>query len=144
MKKFIYISFALVIFLFAAAEKSYACSCMVSADPVKKQIQEAFTSSDAVFSGEVIEIKDVPDEYKVVVKFKVVKSWKSAAGKEITVSTMRDSAMCGYSFEMGKTYLVYGSGSKESFSTTNCSRTAMYSANGDAKYFAKFKRKKDK
>lgn len=143
MKKVIYILFALIIFLFTAAEKSFACSCVVSPDPLKKQIQSAFSDSDAVFSGEVIEIKDsLTDQYNVIVKLKVAKAWKGKSNKEITITTAKDSAMCGYGFEIGKTYLVYANGQKDALSVSNCSRTSLFSKRGDVKYFKKPKQKK--
>ncbi len=143
MKKYLYISFALLIFLFASAEKSLACSCMVTPEPLKKQIQKAFTGADAIFSGEVIEIKkSSADEYNVLVNFKVAKSWKGNVGKEVTINTAGDSAMCGYGFEVGEKYLVYANGLKDSLSTNICSRTTVFSPKGDVKYLAKLKRKK--
>lgn len=144
MKKSIYIIlFALFIFLFAAPEKSFGCSCIASPDPVKKQIQSAFIGSDAIFSGEVIEVKESPtDKYNFVVKFKVNKSWKDETSQEITINTARESAMCGYNFEIGKTYIVYAAGTANNLSVNNCSRTMIFSNKGDAKYLDKLKRRK--
>ena len=143
MKKYLYISFALAIFLFASAEKSFACSCLVSPESQKKQIQNAFRGSDAIFSGEVVEIKQPSgDEYDMLVTFKVAKSWKGNVSREVTIKTAKDSAMCGYGFEVGKKYLVYASGIKENLSTTNCSRTTVFSPKGDVKYLDKLKRQK--
>lgn len=143
MKKYLYISLALFMFLFASAEKSFACSCVALNEPVKKQIQNALTGSDAVFSGEVIEIKEsLTDKNNVLVKFKMVKLWKGESQTEITITTAKDSAMCGYNFEVGKKYLVYASGLKENLSVNNCSRTSLFSKKGDAKYLDKLKRQK--
>ena len=143
MKKYIYISFALAIFLFLSAEKSFACSCMVTSEPLKKQVENAYSEAETVLSGEVVEIKDSPtDKYRVIVKFKVDKSWKGAATQEITITTEKDSAMCGFNFETGKTYLVYAFGKKDELATNNCSRTSSFSQNGDLKYLDKLKRKK--
>ena len=143
MKKYIYIPFALVIFLFASVEKSLACSCVASLEPVKKQIEGAFTNSAAIFSGEVIEIKESPtNKYSVLIKLKVDKSWKGESQAEITIITAKDSAMCGYNFEVGKKYLVYANGKKDELSAYNCSRTTTFSNTGDAKYLDKLKRKK--
>ena len=142
MKKYIYISFALVIFLFVSAEKSYACSCIVTPEPLKKQIENSYSGADAVFSGEVIEIKESPaNKYEFIVKFKVAQNWKGEVGREITITTGKDSAMCGYNFTVGQKYLVYASGLKDNLSTTNCSRTAGLGKKSDAKYLDKLKRK---
>ncbi len=59
MKKYIYISLALAMFLFASAERSFACSCELNLEPMKKQVQGAFAYADAVFSGEVIEVREL-------------------------------------------------------------------------------------
>jgi hypothetical protein len=143
MKKYIYISFTLAIFLFLSAEKSFACSCMFTPDPLKKQIQNAFFESDAVFSGKVVEVKDSPDDkYRFIVKLKAAKFWKGTAAQEITITTEKDGAMCGFNFETGKNYLVYAYGKKDELLTNNCSRTSIFSQKGDGKYLDKLKRKK--
>lgn len=143
MKKYLYISLALAMFLFASAERSFACSCVFSAEPVKKQVEEAFLSSEAVFSGEVVEINESPtNKYDFIVKFKVAQVWKGEAVTEMTINTSKDSAMCGYSFEVGKKYLVYANGKQDRLATSNCSRTSVFSRKGDVKYLAKLKRKK--
>ena len=143
MKKAIYISLALALFIFASAEKSYACSCPVSLDPEKKQVQEAFKSSGAIFSGEVLEISESSaDENSLLVKFKVAKLWKGEMKNEIIITTNKESSMCGYGFEVGKKYLVYANGFNDFLFVENCSRTTNISNKGDVKYLTKLKRKK--
>ncbi len=143
MKKYIYISFLILIFLFVTAERSLACSCAVLPGSLKNQVRLAYSGADAIFSGEVIEVQKSPnDNYSVLVKLKVDKSWKGEAAQEITITTAADGAMCGYSFETGKKYLVYATGNKDKLSTYLCSRTAVFTANGDVKYLAKLSRKK--
>lgn len=143
MKKAIYISLALTLFLLASAENSVACSCLVSPEPEKKQVQRAFTDSTAIFSGEVFEISESSaDKDSVLVKFKVAKLWKSELNREVTVTTAKESAMCGYRFEIGKKYLVYANGLKDFLLVSNCSRTTNMSNKGDVKYLAKFKLQK--
>jgi hypothetical protein len=143
MKKAIYISLALTLFLLASAEKSFACSCPRSLEPEKKQVQQAYTDSTAIFSGEVFEISESSaDKNSLLVKFKVAKLWKSELNREVTITTAKESAMCGYRFEIGKTYLVYANGLKDSLMVSNCSRTTNMSNKYDVKYLAKFKRQK--
>ena len=143
MKKYIYILLFLPVLMLASVEMSYACSCMLSLEPLKKQVQSAFSSAAVVFSGEVFEIKDSPtNEYEMLVKLKVNYVWKGESTREITINTAKDSSMCGYNFEVGKIYLVYAYGLKDDFSTTNCSRTSTFSPKGDVKYLDKLKRKK--
>lgn len=145
MKKYLYISLALAAFLFIAPERSFACSCMVTDAPLKQQVENAYTEAAAVFTGEVISVIDSADDsHSVTVRFKVAKSWKGGSAKEITVTTGKDSAMCGFNFEVGKTYLVYAHGKADELSTTICSRTAEFTKSGDAKYLKKQKSKKKK
>lgn len=146
MKKVIYISVVLVIFLFVAAGNSFACSCALSDEPVKKQIDKAFTGSVAIFSGEVLEISEsTEDKDNLTVKFKVAQSWKGNSKSEITITTAKESSMCGYSFEVGKKYLVYANGLKDKLSAYNCSRTSSNTGtSGDSKYLTKLKKKKPK
>ena len=143
MKKAVYISLALVLFVFASAEKAFACSCEASLEPEKKQVQEAFTSSGAIFSGEVIKVNESQtDKNSLLVKFKATKLWKGELKREIIITTNKDSAMCGYGFEVGKKYLVYANGLKNDLFVDNCSRTTNMSNKGDVKYLTKLKRKK--
>ena len=143
MKKNIYLSFLMLIFLFITAERSLACSCVVSPGSLKDQVRMAYSGADAVFSGEVLEIKQSPtDSNSFLVTFKVDNSWKGEAATEITITTATESAMCGYNFEAGKKYLVYASGNKDKLSAYNCSRTAIFSNKGDVKYLGKLSRKK--
>ncbi len=137
MKKFIYISLALSIIFIASAEKTFACSCMVTNSPIEAQIKKAFTDSNAVFSGEVIEVK-AKDENTISVKIRKHLIWKGEDMQEFVVTTSSESSMCGYNFQVGTKYLVYANRSADGFSTTNCSRTRIFDKNGDAKYLEKW------
>jgi len=142
LKKVIYISLALAIFACASAESSYACSCIASLAPVKEQIQGAFSSADAVFSGEVVKITESPaDKDTLIVKFKIAKLWKGKAQPEITIKTAKESAMCGYSFTAEQKYIVYAYGVGDALFTDNCSRTTTLGKKSDVKYLNKLKRK---
>ena len=143
MKKAVYLSLALALFVFASAEKSFACSCAANLAPKKKQIQKAFTNSVAIFSGKVVEIKEYPaDKSRFIVKLEVAQSWKGESKSEIFITTAKENSMCGYFFEFGKKYLVYANGLKDDLFVENCSRTAVFSDKGDAKYLSKLKRRK--
>jgi len=143
MKRAIYISLTLTLFLLASAERSFACSCKASLEPKKKQVQEAFTSSGAIFSGKIVEVSESPaDKNSLLVKIKVAQSWKGESKREIIITTAKESSMCGYGFEVGKKYLVYANGLKNELFVDNCSRTTNMSNKGDVKYLTKLKRKK--
>jgi len=143
MKKAVYISLALVLFVFASVEQSFACGCAASLETEKRQVQKAFADSVAIFSGKVVEVKDSPtDENRFIVKLKVAQSWKGAAKREIFITTAKESSMCGYFFQIGEKYLVYANGLKNDLFVDTCSRTAVFRYKGDAKYLSKLKRRK--
>ncbi len=140
MKKVKFILFVFSLLLLASAEYSFACTCVVSNRPLNAQVKEAFNNSTVIFSGEVISITP-KSEYEVTVKIKVEKSWKGTFSKEVAITTNKNSAMCGYGFEVGKTYLVYAYGAKDDLSTTNCSRIKLFSNKEDIKYLDKLKKR---
>lgn len=128
MKKIVFILSILV--LLTVTEKSFACSCKLNTKPHKTQVKEAFDNSVAVFSGEVLEITP-KGEYEMTVKISVARSWKGNLLQEINLTTAKDSAMCGFSFQTGQKYLIYGYGTIESLSTNICSRTTPFSSQND-------------
>lgn len=141
MKKFLIItSFLFVMFY---AEKTYACSC-IPADPEKtleQQVGEAYKNSSAVFSAKVLSISENSAKYSKIVKLKLTKSWKGKLSKSFTITTAMDSAMCGYNFEIGKTYLIYAYGKNaKNLSTNLCSRTAQIAVTKDVAALDKLKK----
>ena len=139
MKKIIFISFMFSLVFLASAENLLACSCVANLKPLKQQVTDAFRGSTAVFSGQVLSVTP-KDEFSLTVKIKVEKLWKGKFSKEIIVTTGKDSAMCGYWFEVGKKYLLYTNGTKGELSAGLCSRTAPAAANKDFKYLDKLKK----
>jgi len=99
------------------SSSSYACSCMPPGTPLAEM-----EKSDAVFSGEVIDVKT--DDSTLTAKISVKESWKGMDSKEVTVNTAIDSAGCGVNFETGKEYIVYASLEEGKYITSLCSRTA--------------------
>lgn len=138
MKKILFVSVLMSFLFLISAEKSFACSCLVSDKPIKTQVKEAFNGAAAVFAGEAVEVTKVEDGF--LVKFKVEKSWKGKFSREIKITTNADSAMCGYNFEVGKKYLVYADGSTDKLAVYLCSRTTLFSGNKDFKYLDKLRK----
>lgn len=127
---------ALFVFLLVGASDVSACSCLMdNIQSTGKKVKKAFSQSSAVFYGEVLSV--TRQENSVRVTFKVDKSWKGLTTGEAIVSTGENSAMCGFNFEVGKTYIVYANGSLQ---TNICTRTAA--GNDDAKYLTKLKKPK--
>ncbi len=103
-----------------------ACSCLPPSPP-----EEAFMESDAVFTGVVSDIDS--NELGFDVTFTVSGSYgEESLTNEIIVSTAKDSAACGISFEDGEEYLVYATQDEGEYSANLCSRTTQItSANED-------------
>jgi len=142
MKKIALYLIGIFAFLIFTNIDAYACSCFPSGgEPLKQQVNRAKKDSSAVFSGRVLEVVKKPENFQVIVKFQVQSSWKGNVSKQITVTTGLDSAMCGYNFEVGESYLVYTSGANVKTLQTNlCTRTAKLSAaKADTKVLGKAK-----
>jgi len=125
-----------------------ACSCMRSTPG------EALDRSTSVFEGRVLEVTPFEERRDVTleggclddacreslsettesvqvsgfsVRFSVTRRWKGVSSEEVVVRTARDSAACGFAFEVGQDYVVYASAEDEAgtLSTGLCDRTAL-------------------
>jgi hypothetical protein len=65
------------------------------------------------------------------VEIQVDRSWKKARCGTVVVQTPSDSAMCGFGFEVGKSYLIYADMQKGKLSTNLCSRTRTIEEAGE-------------
>ena len=142
MKKVLIITSILVLIFYA--EKTYACSCLAP-DPnitLDQQVKESLDNSTAVFSAKVLSVSEDKTTSSKKVKLLLVKSWKGKLTKSVVITTGMDSAMWGYNFEKGKTYLIYANGKNtKSLSTTICSRTSEIPINKDIEVLDKLKKK---
>ena len=105
----------------AHTTEARACSCM------KLTPSEGFTSSFAVFTGEVIDIdKNQTTRFGgLEVTLRVKKVWKGELDEEVEVHTAGSTAACGYPFAEGTTYLVYAVRDEaDPMRVSLCSRTA--------------------
>lgn len=104
--------------VFLGASPARACSCAGTWDT-----KEEFRRSDAVFSGEVVEVGELPAEQwnpkdpgmplLAPVTFDVKGAWKGVAGDSVVVHGQGPGASCGLDFERGETYLVFAGGAGE-------------------------------
>ena len=101
---------------------AYACSCM----PVS--IQRYISSSEAVFSGEVVEVDKGSQISTVTLRASEV--WKGPQRETFEVSTPRDEASCGFPFKEGQEYLVYAYTGKQGLEVDLCSETIPLSEAG--------------
>lgn len=105
-----------------------ACSCAPPPDA-----QAALEAADAVVAGRVIGMTLVPRSSEdlassftvedVAVAFAVSGTWKGEPVERLTVYTAFTCCICGYPFELGKTYLVYATRQGNRLTTSMCSRT---------------------
>ncbi|MEM7342848.1 MAG: hypothetical protein AAF485_01270, partial [Chloroflexota bacterium] len=123
---------------------AWACTCFMTEGPSSE-----FVRSDAIFMGEVVRIiepimmpqiyfsisKVYPDFlpplpnpdilfYRRRVIFDVETSWKSVETTRVTLLTGLGYGDCGYPFQVGKRYVVYGNENEDILQTNICSRTS--------------------
>lgn len=103
-----------IAFLFLLGFAS-ACSCV---NQEQISLEEAYGDAGAVFLGKVISITpSTTNVFTNIVTFSVNKSWKGIGS---VFTTSKDSAACGYSFEVGEEYLVFAN---EGGTVGLCSKT---------------------
>lgn len=140
MKKIAFYLFGIFAFTLFTIVDASACSCLAQGEePVAQQVGRAKKDARAVFSGKVLEVIRKPESSSVIVKFRADKSWKGSVSRRISLSTGADSALCGFNFEVGKSYLIYAQGANAKDLQTNiCTRTAaLTSAKADLKALGK-------
>ena len=130
MKRALFSLVGVVVLVMLARVEGFACTCGVPNlnQSLKRQVRAALSESRAVFSGRVLEVKDDPEAFGVLVKLRVERYWKGSPPSEVRLSTGRGGGDCGYRFEVGGSYLVYAYGSGAGGLGTNiCQRTARLS-----------------
>jgi uncharacterized protein with GYD domain len=117
------LALGLVLLVGLAPGTAEACKCM------RQTPERAAAAADAVFLGKVVKLTPVNGRFEVVLE--VEKWWRGAGGRQAVVFTRTNGALCGFSFAVGETYLVYGSRDVEkadSYYTGLCSRTKSSSS----------------
>jgi hypothetical protein len=84
-------------------------------------IQRYISSSEAVFSGEVVEV-DKGSQISTVT-LRVSEVWKGPQRQTLEVSTPSYGAACGYAFKEGQEYLVYAYAGKQGLEVDSCNGT---------------------
>src|SRR6476646_1626772 len=121
-------SISLLVLLVGSSMVAHACSC-AGHGPVC----QSFWTTDSVFVGEVLTIEPIMvprnmggptlNTRQLVVRFRVTKAYSGNPGSEVAVQTGLGGGDCGYHFDPGHTYLVYGHKSNGSLYTGTCSGT---------------------
>jgi hypothetical protein len=113
---------ALGVSLVLGGGRALACSCAPSPAPT-----EALAGAHAVFLGKVLRVQGQTDPLAqggVRATFQVERRWKGVKTRRVNVHTWSNSAMCGYGFQKGETYLVYAHKAQDGkLQTSICSRT---------------------
>ena len=118
---------AIAAVVMCVAQTTLACSCAPPPEPKK-----ALADAAAVFVGKVTEVKRTGDQFsgKLFATFEVATTYKGVKTKTVEVGTAGNSAMCGYGFAKGESYIVYCYSSDEgkTLRTNICTRTRKASA----------------
>ncbi len=101
-------------------ECAYACSCM------GVSTQRALSSSDAVFSGEVVDLQKGTLAGNDPATLQVSEAWKGTDQRTLEVRTPSQGSACGYNFKEGQEYLVFAYG-KQDLRVDACGHTTQLS-----------------
>ena len=101
-----------LVFLFP--DCASACSCF------GPSIEQALSSSEAVFSGQVTAIEK--EAGTATATLRVTEVWKGPERGTLEVSTSSQESACGFPFEAGREYLLYAYG-KRGLKTDICTGT---------------------
>ncbi|HLM60861.1 MAG TPA: hypothetical protein VK308_08660 [Pyrinomonadaceae bacterium] len=101
----------------------YACKCVSIPQTLEQEIKGRLKTSKAAFSGEVLKISQTSQRgnvtgLDVTVKMRLKQVWKGQLAKQVIINTSDNSAACGYSFEAGKSYLVFAHSSNDKILAT--------------------------
>ena len=144
MKRTLFSLFAFIALLMFARINVAACSCIQPFEnpTLKQELNWHRKNAKAIFTGKVIEIKNFSHSQStgVIVKMMVERFWKLPVPEEIIITDSGTS--CDYSFEVGKSYLVYAfSSSGKNISTNLCSgNKTLQDATQDIKLLGRSKK----
>jgi len=130
MRRFCAFGMIVLVLISTIAAPASACSCL---RPPEAPV--ALAGSTAVFLGKVTAIERGKTGLQITIE--VDRAWKGIATKTVSLNTAPDDGMCGYHFEIGKSYLVYANGDKPKegeqpkLSTNICTRTCHIDQAGD-------------
>lgn len=119
-----------------------ACMCAIEGSP-EERVREAIADSDAVLSGEVVELEKAPPDTdmvegtmltvvggggrKATVTLRVSEVWKGPKQQIVQFTTpVADGISCARPFEEGREYLVYANGEQD-LRVGGCSETKQLS-----------------
>ena len=118
-------------------ENATACSCKRQPANDETAVAESFGHAAIVFLGRVESMRKLPsdpvsaDDYEET-EFYVLRSWKGEKVSRVYTRINLVCCVCGRSFEVGATYLVYAYERDDGYyRTSRCSRTAKADSAAD-------------
>ena len=142
--------FTAAVFL-GSAQTASACSCIPPQPGVslKTQVTTSKKEATAIFVGKVVSIRYSDEKMdgkavKAYAKIAVTRSWKGPVTEFLEVETANICCLCGFTFEDGKTYIIYSnSPDLTSISVSSCSRTSEITKKSpDEKYLGNARKPK--
>ena len=137
LKKIIaFLAFIFIGIFIIGSFPSVTNACSIAELP---SVEEQFKLSKAVFSGEVVDIKEkksLKGYTSKSVLFEVTNTWKGVEQSQIIITTGQGGGDCGYNFIKGNEYLVYANestmyGAKSLVSTIGNRTDVLSSAQKD-------------
>jgi hypothetical protein len=117
----------------SAVTPASACTCLPP-----PSFEESFAAAEAVFTGEVVRIEIIDGEFfpqEMRVGLLLENYWKGELPDTVTIYTSASGASCGFPFEIGGDYLVYGDESRAADGnrlwTHLCGRTGFLEGHPD-------------
>ena len=137
MKRILFGALLICTYIYGGRDTFAQCDCMgnVSEDIRGSRYATAFEelkNSDAVFYGQVVEMKMIDrkpvregaDNYEVEIKFRVEKAWRRDLNEYLTIREYSDG--CGIGFSVASRWLVYAYlDDDKNFRTGYCTRTRL-------------------
>ena len=129
-----------------STQTASACSCVVAlpGETLKSQVSKSKTDATAIFVGKVVSIRYSDEKMngipvKIFAKLELERSWKGPLSEFIEVETANICCICGYTFEVGKMYIIYSNSSdSQTLGVSSCSRTSeIIAKSSDEKYLGK-------
>ena len=115
---------------FLLSSAASACSCAEPPTSLQNLVKRAKQQSSHVFLALATDVLDEGPDRAVI--FRVERSWKpGSAPLQVEVRTAAAAEACGYRFEVGKRYLVYGRTEAGVLRTDICTRTKEAAAAKD-------------
>ncbi|MGY3791703.1 hypothetical protein [Aquimarina sp. 433] len=109
------IIFLILLITIASIQNSKACSCLEKDESLVKKVREAYYDADLIFTGKVIDVKDVnpnsthqSSSDPIIYTFEIIQKYKGDTKKHyVQILSSKSEASCGYNFKLGESYLVY-------------------------------------